>query len=105
MAIQTVGAAPSGTVVHDVFGIELIRQSGHADGEEEARVGIVGAFVIVLLIVGVEQGQSVGTSTVGVDKILARLIEVATTIGDAGDIGYDQTVAPIEVAIFRTVVL
>ena len=81
MAIKTVGAAPGGTVVHHVFGIELIRQSWHADGEEEARVGIVGALVIVFLIVSIEQGQSVGTGTVGVDEILTRLVEVASTIG------------------------
>ena len=48
--------------------------------------------------------MTIGIGTIGVHKILAGLVEVATSIGNTRDIGHDKTVAPVQVTILGTVV-
>ena len=104
VAIQAARAAPVGRlVVHHEVGVEHIGQSGHAHGEEQARVGIVGQFE-VLVVEGIEQRQSVGIGAIGIDQVLRGFVEVAAAVGHVADVGHNQTIRPVEVAIGGTVV-
>ena len=84
--------------------VEHIGESCHAYGQEETRIGIVGCHVIVLLVETVNQWQTAIVGTEGVDQILRWLVEVATTIRHIGDVGTNQAIRPVEVAVCRTVV-
>ena len=104
VSIETSRAAPVGCTVHQIVLVEHIGESCHAYGQEETRIGIVGCHVIVLLVETVNQWQTAIVGTEGVDQILRWLVEVATTIRHIGDVGTNQAIRPVEVAVCRTVV-
>ena len=104
ISVQAIATAPDTGLLHHVILIEHIRQSGDTHCEEQSRITVVGSTVVVFLIERIDQWQSVGTRTIGIDEVLRRFVEVATTIGSTGDVWRDQSVAPVEVTIGRTVV-
>ena len=104
VAVEAVGAAPNVVLLDDVVLVEHVGHAGHAYGQEQARVGVVGRLVVVSVVEGVDVGQTVRARAIGVDEVLRGLVEVAAAVGDVGDAGRDEAVAPVEVAVGRTVV-
>ena len=66
IAIEPVAAAPDAGLLHHIVLIEHIGQSGHANGQEQTGIGIVACHVVVLLVEVVQQGQTIGSGTVGI---------------------------------------
>ena len=104
ITIQATRTAPVGCTVHHVVGVEHIWQTCQPYSKEEARVGIVGRHVIILLVETVNQRQTAVVGAEGIDKVLRWFVEVATAIGHIGNVGAYKTIRPVEVAVCRTVV-
>ena len=104
VTVQTVGAAPVVRASHDILRIEHIGEPCYTYSQPQARIGIVGGCVKVLLVEIGDIRQSVGIGAESVHDVLAGLVEVATAVGHTFYTRHHQSVRPVAVTQVSAVV-